>query len=451
MNMNSSKKSLLSILVLSIVGLFLLQRPSEAIPAFARKYRTACTTCHIAPPTLNATGLAFRMNGYRFPNEEEMVKDEPIELGDKSDKRTYPNTVWPSTLPHLPPIAIRYFGNFELRGKANAVRNNFDAPNFFRLLAGGNLDERVSFLSTICWKIGMTPATNRFGTFVPFQVQVGFHHLLEQQVGRNGLNLRVGMLDLPNVSWNNFFQHLLTTNYFYGQRVGKNNTSFFEASGAQPGIEFNGQLLKNRFWYATGLVNGDDGGVSDANTSKDGYVTGRYKFGGNPYGGDEAFAGAGGGYFVEIGGLFYSGKARLDGLTVDENFTRKAGDIKIAYNMDGVIGTGSWSMSAAKFRGDDDNPFNTSKSADYESEYVEGIYVITPPWLTGLRWEKQDMATTDATQANIDKERWVPNLTWRFRHNLKLNAEANLYTKFNGTTVAASKNNVYDMRIDIAF
>ncbi|MBI4178430.1 hypothetical protein HY522_03270 [bacterium] len=443
-------KMFLVLFALTALMIISAQTPSEAIPAFARKYGTSCSTCHIAPPTLNARGLAFRMNGYRFPDEEEKVKDEPIELGAKSDKRTYPNTIFPSTIPHLPPIALRYFGDFNLRNDAAAVRNNFNAPNFFRLLAGGNLDERISFLATICWKIGMTPATNRFGTFVPFQVQLGFHHLLENQVGRNGLNLRVGMIDVPNLSWNNFFQHLLTTNYLYGQRVGNNTTSFFEASGAQPGVEFNGQLVKNRLWYAAGLVNGDDGGVSDANTSKDGYLTARYKVGGNPYGGEEAFAGAGGGYTVEVGGLLYSGRANV-AANVNEDFTRKGGDVRLSYNMDGVVDRGSWTLTAAKLRGDDDNPFNTKKTADYESVYLEGTYVVTPPWLVGGRWEKQDMTTSDAAQANIDKERYVGNVTWRLRHNVKISGEGVVYKKFNGARLAAARNNDYTMRFDVAF
>ena len=36
------------------------------IPAFARMYRTSCSTCHTAAPKLNVLGEAFRLNGYRL-------------------------------------------------------------------------------------------------------------------------------------------------------------------------------------------------------------------------------------------------------------------------------------------------------------------------------------------------------------------------------------------------
>ena len=42
-------------------------RPVGAIPAFARKYKTSCMTCHVAYPKLNAFGEAYRLNGYQIP------------------------------------------------------------------------------------------------------------------------------------------------------------------------------------------------------------------------------------------------------------------------------------------------------------------------------------------------------------------------------------------------
>ncbi len=55
-----------------------LPRESQAIPPFARKYATACSTCHVVFPKLNSFGRAFRANGYRIPVGEEMfIKDEP--------------------------------------------------------------------------------------------------------------------------------------------------------------------------------------------------------------------------------------------------------------------------------------------------------------------------------------------------------------------------------------
>ena len=80
---------------------------AQAIPTFARKYATSCITCHTVYPKLNDTGEAFRRNGFQFPTDEDvLVKEEPVKLGTDSYKAMFPNSIWPSTLPSIPPISI---------------------------------------------------------------------------------------------------------------------------------------------------------------------------------------------------------------------------------------------------------------------------------------------------------------------------------------------------------
>ena len=55
--------------------LILISDPAGAVPVFARKYQTSCQTCHVIFPKLNSHGEAFRLNGYRMP--EEHAKEEP--------------------------------------------------------------------------------------------------------------------------------------------------------------------------------------------------------------------------------------------------------------------------------------------------------------------------------------------------------------------------------------
>jgi hypothetical protein len=45
-------------------------RPAHAVPAFARAYKTPCTTCHVQFPKLNAFGMAFKQRGYRMPGQK---------------------------------------------------------------------------------------------------------------------------------------------------------------------------------------------------------------------------------------------------------------------------------------------------------------------------------------------------------------------------------------------
>ena len=59
--------SLLFIGALILISIGTALENADAIPPFARKYQTACTTCHTAFPKLNPFGMAFRATGYRMP------------------------------------------------------------------------------------------------------------------------------------------------------------------------------------------------------------------------------------------------------------------------------------------------------------------------------------------------------------------------------------------------
>ena len=79
---------------------------AQAIPVFARKYQTSCITCHTMYPKLNDVGEAFRRNGYQFASDDDvLVKEEPVKLGIDAYKDMFPDSIWPSTLPALPPVS----------------------------------------------------------------------------------------------------------------------------------------------------------------------------------------------------------------------------------------------------------------------------------------------------------------------------------------------------------
>ena len=48
--------------------LVMLSPPAWAVPAFARRYGTPCSTCHTSWPALNSTGMYFKLSGYRRLN-----------------------------------------------------------------------------------------------------------------------------------------------------------------------------------------------------------------------------------------------------------------------------------------------------------------------------------------------------------------------------------------------
>jgi hypothetical protein len=102
-----TRKKLLALQVAIVGWMLAVPHVSEAIPAFARKYGTSCLTCHSIYPRLTPFGEAFRRNGYRFPGvDSDYVKQDTVALGQEANKKTFPKTVWPATLPISVPLAV---------------------------------------------------------------------------------------------------------------------------------------------------------------------------------------------------------------------------------------------------------------------------------------------------------------------------------------------------------
>jgi hypothetical protein len=106
-----------------------LVEPVWALPIFARRYETSCTTCHVLPPKLNAFGIAFRNNGYRIPlNEEKLIKTPDVALGAPAWKQLWPKAVWPGAIPGMPPVAVRVSSDLTIRPSA-PINVNIDIPS----------------------------------------------------------------------------------------------------------------------------------------------------------------------------------------------------------------------------------------------------------------------------------------------------------------------------------
>ncbi len=103
--MTFSKTTPLRLVLLTVA--LALATPASAIPAFARKYTTSCLTCHTVYPKLTPFGEAFRRNGYMFPGvDSDVIKAEQIPMGQEANKKTFPETAWPSSIPASVPLSV---------------------------------------------------------------------------------------------------------------------------------------------------------------------------------------------------------------------------------------------------------------------------------------------------------------------------------------------------------
>jgi len=102
-----------------------------AIPAFARKYRMSCKTCHLAIPKLKPYGDDFAANGF--------------ELADQDNARYYVDTGDDKlSLIREFPIAARFDGFLTYNDYAGK-KVDFDAPWVIKLLSGGRLADHLAY------------------------------------------------------------------------------------------------------------------------------------------------------------------------------------------------------------------------------------------------------------------------------------------------------------------
>jgi hypothetical protein len=124
----------LSLLALILAPTVAAASSNTTIPAFARKYRTSCATCHAPIPRLNAVGEAFAANGFEFkPGEEPR---DTIATGD-------PLLRLQTSLP----LAIRYDAYLTALSDANNGDAVFDQklPWAIKLLSGGQVANKISY------------------------------------------------------------------------------------------------------------------------------------------------------------------------------------------------------------------------------------------------------------------------------------------------------------------
>jgi len=124
-------KKILRLFTLFAIFIFAAEQ-LQAIPAFARKYRLSCTTCHApSAPALKPYGDDFAGNGFRL--EDEQSPRYYTETGDTK-----------LSLVRQLPIAVRLEGfvNYNLAGNE---KTDFASPYLMKLMSGGEISDRLSY------------------------------------------------------------------------------------------------------------------------------------------------------------------------------------------------------------------------------------------------------------------------------------------------------------------
>lgn len=249
---------------------------AEAIPAFARKYQTSCTTCHDDFPHLNDFGKAFKDAGFKFPiDDETFIKVPPVLLGAPAQKQLWPNTVWPGVIPGMPPIGLRMNNFFQVvgrnRGNFGFVPTGASAPSIpgfvprtdfetglFSIFTAGNFGSDIAFWVDDDLSVAGENGNGGLGDGYLKFVNIGrFLHL-----PKDSLNLRAGQfeLELPFSqarSWNISPWDIYTQGSFGALNPNFNqqniNNALTLADGMR-GVELSGGHHYGGYYYALSLV-----------------------------------------------------------------------------------------------------------------------------------------------------------------------------------------------------
>ncbi len=203
-----NRHRMIVIIIMSLLMLG-LTNISYAIPAFSRQYGTSCSTCHINFPKLNDFGKAFKDAGFKFPKDDEtFIKIPPVLLGAPAQKDIWPHTIFPGTIPGMPPIGLRYNTFFQVLSK-NRNAFNVQRPGdptvpfiprtdfqsgLFSIFMAGNFGSDIAFWVDDDISVGGSPNGGLGDGYLKF-INIGRFFKLPT----DALSMRVGQfeLDLP--------------------------------------------------------------------------------------------------------------------------------------------------------------------------------------------------------------------------------------------------------------
>ncbi len=124
---------LITVAIAAASILLLTAVPSDAIPAFARKYQYSCSTCHAPAPRLKPFGEEFAARGFRLEDPSQEPSRATYDVGDPTLK-----------LSRDVPLAIRLDG-YASFGEKKSRGTDVQYPWVFKALSGGQINEKISY------------------------------------------------------------------------------------------------------------------------------------------------------------------------------------------------------------------------------------------------------------------------------------------------------------------
>ncbi len=413
---------------------------TSAIPAFARKYQTSCSTCHNNFPELNDFGEAFKKNGFKFPKDDEtFVKEPPVMLGAKAYKNVFPKAIYPGEIPGTIPIGFRYSGFATYNSKhplalgSFVPRTDLFTPNTFTVIAAGSFGPNISFWIDDDISAGGSGANGGLGDGYLKVNDLG-HYI---RLPKDALNLRFGQfeLDLPFTQ----ARTINLTDYdIYGQTSSiappGTTANLFALGAPQRGIEIGGYPNDGNFSWSATLLNGSNDSTASRN-SKDIYIRVSQRFNlerdakvrkevqaAGPTGPRDHTS-------IRFGGFYYYGRNALNtdhALTgfgvIHEPFYRLGGDFRFKYRQFELYGLGMYGHDTNLIPNPTTLGFDHGPSVTFSGGFGEAEYWFYP-WLIGImRYDLVNSPTDflNGISRRNTRNRFSPGVQFLVRGNIKI-------------------------------
>jgi len=397
--------------------------PARAIPAFARKYGTSCTTCHTIYPKLTTFGEAFRRNGFKFPGkDEDFIKQDQVPLGQEAYRKVFPKAVWPGLLPASVPLAFGVNGYvmFHPDTSSQAAKNDNGSwwhlqnlVNEAHIWAGGSFSEHIAYFAEVTFgvdgSVDLEHAELHFNDLIPKA-----KHVLNIYVGRGFPNL-TSFAPHSSYAADTIMPGLGVT-ALYGSA-----TDAFNTMGQYNLIEING-MVKGRFIYGIGINSGSN---VDVRTTQNAYAHVGFKVGGMRLDGEGDTGGnpekpwAENALTVDGFGYFSASHYTPAATNVLPGATPANQDDQtwvVGTNVRGTVG--SFEINSGFYY--EWHSFATAMGLGVKamSQYDELSYVIFPWLVPAVRLEYASVAPTFGARINLVK--FIPTINFLVRPNLKL-------------------------------
>ncbi|HEY6872695.1 MAG TPA: hypothetical protein VI298_08225 [Geobacteraceae bacterium] len=402
----------------AILGVALVLSPTEkaqAIPAFARLYKTECNTCHTIFPDRNPFGDAFRKNSYVWPGNLPAQMEEGVQYTPPEGKGG--EREWMVTIPDQVPISFWVNHDF-IVNKDKVPQIDLDGETELEVFTAGNFRGKAGWWAEY--------------NFAPDR-EIGEVYLQFRKVFGSPVNVKAGRFK-PRLSLWKSNDSATISSYGYNDMVVGLNPPVpqdqLDAAGAtignpftidreQGGVELN-SVIGNRIFAAAGVVTPpekDHNGV-------DYYGHLSVRIGGTDFNGSAPAISLvreslWDNLALTFGTFYYYGGSQNVLNNIDTNFqTVKFSNNFYRLGAESEVLYKNLRLRMNAIFGQDDNPRGAGGKSETSRFYMgQGQYIFMRNILGAMRFEYQDIEREGITR------RYIPTVVYAPWQNVRLALE----------------------------